>query len=302
VRGEIPRVEESAMMTDWYQKSINTLQLNGKAERTQEAYTRAVRMLSTFYGKSPDEITEPELEAYFLRRRNVDHWSANTMRICYCGIRFFFVHVLQRNWQLFDILRAKNEGRLPAILSRKEVHRILSAVRTRHNHAFLTTVYACGLRLQEALYLEVADIDSQRLMIHVHRGKGAKDRFVPLPRALLTVLRDQWRRHRHPRLLFPACGRDGRSAATAATPMAKSSVQGAFRYAKREAGIRKRAVSVHTLRHCYATHLLEAGVNLRVIQKNMGHASLETTMMYLHLTAKGQEDAYALIDQVMEGL
>ena len=95
------------MMTDWYQRSINALQLNGKGERTQEAYTRAVRMLSTFYSKPPDDVTEPELEAYFLRRRNVDHWSPNTMRICYCGIRFFFVHVLQRHWHLFDILRAK---------------------------------------------------------------------------------------------------------------------------------------------------------------------------------------------------
>jgi len=96
------------MMTDWYQRSINALQLNGKGERTQEAYTRAVRMLSTFYSKPPDEITEPELEAYVLRRRNVDHWSPNTMRICYCGIRFFFVHVLRRDWHLFDILRAKS--------------------------------------------------------------------------------------------------------------------------------------------------------------------------------------------------
>ena len=290
------------MMTDWYQRSINALQLNGKGERTQEAYTRAVRMLSTFYNKPPDEIAETELESYFLRRRNVDHWSANTMRICSCRIRFFFVHILQRNWHLFDILRAKNEGRLPAVLSREEVHRILSAVRTRHHHAFLTTVYACGLRLQEALHLEVSDIDSQRLMIHVHRGKGAKDRLVPLPHATLIILRTHWRSHRNPRLLFPACGRDGRAAATATTPMAKSSVQGAFRHAKRDAGVAKREVSVHTLRHCYATHLLEAGVNLRVIQKNMGHASLETTMMYLHLTSKGQEDAYALIDRVMEGL
>ena len=290
------------MMIDWYQKSINTLQLNGKAERTQEAYTRAVRMLSAFYSKPPDEITEQELEAYFLRRRNVDHWSANTMRICYCGIRFFFVQVLQRNWHLFDILRAKNEGRLPAVLSREEVHRILSAVRTKHNHAFLSTVYACGLRLQEALHLEISDIDSQRMMIHVHRGKGAKDRFVPLPRATLTILRTHWRSHRNPRLLFPARGRNGRSAVTATTPMAKSSVQGALRHAKRAAGIGKRGVSVHTLRHCYATHLLEAGVNPHVIQRYMGHASLESTMLYLHLTHKGTEDAYALIDRVMEGL
>ena len=185
------------MMTDWYQKSINTLQLNGKAERTQEAYTRAVRMLSAFYRKSPDEITEEELEAYFLRRRNVDHWSANTMRICYCGIRFFFVHVLQRHWHLFDILRAKSEARLPAILSGEEVRAILRGVRTPHNHAFLSTVYACGLRLQEAQYLEVSDLDSQRMMVHVHRGKGAKDRFVPLPHRLIERLALPVQRSRH---------------------------------------------------------------------------------------------------------
>lgn len=290
------------MMTDWYQKSINALQLNGKGERTQEAYSRAVRMLVEFYGKPPEQISEAELEAYFLHRRNVDRWSPNTMRICYCGIRFFFVQVLQRNWHLFNLLRAKNESRLPAVLSREEVRALLGCVRTPHNHAFLATVYACGLRLEEALNLEVSDIDSDRMMIHVHRGKGAKDRFVPLPQATLKILRTHWRSHRNARLIFPAYGRDSRSAATATTPMAKSSVQGAFRAAKRAAGIAKRGVSVHTLRHAYATHLLEAGVNLRVIQQHMGHASLETTMVYLHLTRKGHEDAYALIDAVMEDL
>lgn len=148
----------------------------------------------------------------------------------------------------------------------------------------------------------MSDIDSARMMLHVHRGEGAKDRYVPLPHATLTLLRTHWRAHRNPRLVFPAWGRDSRSAATATTPMAKSSVQGAFQAAKRAAGIAKRGVCVHTLRHAYATHLSEAGVNLRVIQKNIGHASLETTMVYLHLTHKGQEDAYALIDTVMEEL
>jgi len=291
------------MMTDWFQKSIDALNLNGNAERTQEAYTRALRMLCEFYGnKPPEAITEAELEAYFLRRKNVDRWSSNTMRICYCGIRFYFVNVLQRNWQLFNYLRARTESRLPAVLSREEVHALLGCVHTAHNRAFLSTVYACGLRLQEAQYLEVSDIDSGRMMVHVHRGKGAKDRFVPLPHSTLEGLRAHWRGHRNPRLLFPAYGRNSRSAASADTPMAKSSVQGAFRRAKFEAGINKREVSVHTLRHSYATHLLEAGVNLRVIQSHLGHSSLQTTMVYLHLTRKGNEDAYALIDSVMAGL
>jgi site-specific recombinase XerD len=188
------------------------------------------------------------------------------------------------------------------VLSQEEVRSLLARVKTPQNHAFLTTVYSCGLRLQEGLHLEVSDIDSDRMMIHVHRGKGAKDRYVPLPHATLGLLRRYWITHRNAQLLFPALGRNGKGAKECTTPMAKSSVQGAFRSAKFEAGIRKKSVSVHTLRHSYATHLLEAGVNLRVIQRYMGHTQLETTMVYLHLTQKGQEDACQLINQVMEGL
>jgi integrase/recombinase XerD len=290
------------MMTEWYQKAIDALQLNGLGERTQEAYVRALRMLCECYHKTPDQISESELQQYFLHRKNRDRWSPNTMRICYCGIRFFFLHVLKRDWHTLDLVRAQSERRLPAVLSLEEVRTILGCVRTPHNRAFLSTVYACGLRLQEAQHLEISDIDSQRKMIHVHRGKGAKDRFVPLPESTLQCLRRHWATHRHPRLLFPALGRGRNQAAHADTPMPKASVQGAFRQAKGEAGIQKRDVSVHTLRHSYATHLLEAGINLRVIQQYLGHAQLETTVVYLHLTRKGQEDAYARINTLMGGL
>jgi len=289
-------------MNDWYQRMIAVLQLNGKGEPTQKAYTRSVRMLSQFYGKTPDLVSEPELQEYFLHRKNVNRWAPKTMRICYCGIRFFYVHVLARDWHILSILRAQNEHRLPAVLSVEEVRSLLARIKTFHNYAYLSTVYSCGLRLDEARHLEVSDIDSQRMMIHVHRGKGAKDRYVALPQATLKLLRRYWLTHRHPRLLFPALGRSGRGAKQSQTPMAKSSVQGAFRRAKFEAAIGKKGVAIHTLRHSYATHLLEAGVNLRTIQRYMGHAQLETTMLYLHLTQKGQEDACQLINQVMEGL
>ncbi len=289
-------------MKNWYENSLKALQLNGKGERTQQSYTRAVRMLTEFYDKTPDGISEEELQEYFLHRKNVNKWSPNTMRICYCGIRFFFENVLKRDWHILGILRAQSERRLPAVLSQEEVRSLLARVKTPQNHAFLTTVYSCGLRLQEGLHLEVSDIDSDRMMIHVHRGKGAKDRYVPLPHATLGLLRRYWVTHRNARLLFPGLGRNGKGAKEGAAPMAKSSVQGAFRHAKFEAGIRKKSVSIHTLRHSYATHLLEAGVNLRVIQRYMGHTQLETTMVYLHLTRKGQEDACQLVNQVMEGL
>jgi integrase/recombinase XerD len=287
-------------MENWYEKSIKALQLNGMAERTQEGYTRAVRMLTEHYDKTPDLISEEELQEYFLHRKNVSKWSPNTMRICYSGIKFFFVNVLRRDWHLLDIIRAQSEHRLPTVLSTEEVRDTLARVTSPHNHAFLSTVYSCGLRLQEARHLEVSDIDSDRMMIHVHRGKGAKDRYVPIPHATLVLLRKHWATHKNPRLIFPALGRNGKGS-DGQFPVAISTVQGALRSAKRAAGIQKRGVSVHTLRHSYATHLLEAGVNLRVIQRYLGHSRLETTMIYLHLTTKGQEDAFKIIDQLMAG-
>jgi len=139
------------------------------------------------------------------------------------------------------------------------------------------------------------------MMMHVHRGKGAKDRYVPIPEETLLPLRRYWLTHRNPVLIFPALGRSCKLGSTSNIPMNRSSVQGAFIRAKKKANINKRGVSIHTLRHSYATHLLEAGVNIRVIQRYMGHKILETTMKYLHLTQKGQEDAYQIINTVMSG-
>jgi integrase/recombinase XerD len=178
------------MMNDWYQRMIDTLQLNGKGERTQQAYTRSVRMLSQFYDKTPELVSEQELQEYFLQRKNVNRWSPKTMRICYCGIRFFYEKVLDRNWRILGILRAQNERRLPAVLSVEEVRSLFAHIKTFHNYAYLSTVYSCGLRLHEGLHLEVSDIDSQRMMIHVHRGKGAKDRYVALPQSTLGCCAD----------------------------------------------------------------------------------------------------------------
>ena len=289
-------------MTPLRQQMIAALQLSGKRERTQQSYVREVCLLAQFYHTSPDRISEQELQRSFLHRTNVDGLAPTSMRICYSGIRFFSQHVLKRDWHPLALLRAQTTHRLPAVLSVEEVRRLLKAATPLHNQVYFTTVYSLGLRLHEALFLQVSDSDGQRLQVQVHRGKGAKDRYVPLPVDTLTLLRTSWKTQRHPTWLFPATGRDHTQSPTAASPMSRSSVQGAFRTAKHRAGITKMGVAIHPLRHSYAPHLLEAGVTPRLIQRYLGHSPLETTMLYLHRTHKGQEDAYERRNALMQGL
>jgi site-specific recombinase XerD len=280
---------------------IECLQLRGLAERTQEAYTRAVRQLAAHYHKSPDQISEAELRQYFLYLKNVKHYSRNTLTIATCGIRFFYEKTLNRNWAIFGIVRPAPEKKLPVVLSLAEVRQILAGVRLPHYKVCLTAIYSCGLRLQEGTHLQVADIDSARMMIHVRHGKGAKDRYVPLPERTLELLRQYWQQHRNPVLLFPAEGRDHIDLAQATEAISKSSLQKAFRAALIESGNHKRA-SVHTLRHSWATHLLEAGVNLRLIQEWLGHSSPKTTSLYTHLTVKAEQLGTQAINQIMSDL
>jgi site-specific recombinase XerD len=280
---------------------IECLQLRGLSERTQEAYTRAVRQLAEHYHKSPDLITEEELRQYFLFIMNVKHYSRNTITIALCAIKFFFEKTLNRNWRLLSIVRPAPEHKLPVILSLEEVREILNRVRLPRYRVCLSTIYSCGLRLQEGIRLEVPDIDSGRMMIHVRHGKGGKDRYVPLPERTLELLRQFWATHRNPLLIFPAEGRDHIDLKTSTESMSRSSVQDAFRAALKQSGIHKLA-SVHTLRHSWATHLLEAGVNLRLIQQYLGHSSPATTSLYTHLTVRAEQLCSQAINRVMSDL
>ena len=286
------------MTTQLRQRMQEDLQLAGLSEGTQRAYLRVVKQFAAHFHKAPDLISQQEFGEYLLYLKNVRHYSPSSLKIAASGILFFFTHTVPRDWPTFKTLSIPRPKSLPDVLSIDEVRRLIDAVRTPHNKAFFWTVYSLGLRLQEALNLEVGDIDSARMVVHVHRGKGAKDRYVPLPPRTLSVLRQYWLTHRHAFWLFPATGRDHEQASSAAEPMARSSVHGAMKRVVRDLGIRKK-VTIHTLRHSYATHLLEAGINLRLIQKYLGHSSLEATMIYLHLTSLGQEQARATIDRLM---
>ncbi len=176
-------------MTVLRQRMIEDLQLRGLAPRTQEAYVAAVEHLAKYYRKSPDEVGEEELRQYLLYLENEKKASASTMTVTLCGLKFLYQHTLQREWHLLDLVRAKQEQRLPAVLSVEEVARVLSCVHSPRCRVCLTTIYACGLRIHEGVYLQVADIDGSRRMLHVRQGKGGQDRYVPLPQATLELLR-----------------------------------------------------------------------------------------------------------------
>jgi len=283
-------------MTVLRQKMIEDMQLRGLALRTQEAYLLAVRQLARYYNKSPDLVTEEELRGYFLYLKNGKHAARNTCTIALCGIKFFFQHTLGREWKTFDFLRPPHEHKLP-VVSVEEVGRILNCVHHQRYRVCLTLIYACGLRLLEGVRLRVTEIDGERKMLHLHHGKGGKDRYIPLPPACLKMLRLHWQTHRNPVWLFPAL-RMGRQANQ---PMNESALQRAFRAALKESGVRKKA-TVHTLRHSYATHLLEAGVNLRIIQSYLGHASPTATAIYTHLTSSTHAQTSDKINELVTSL
>jgi integrase/recombinase XerD len=280
-----------------WQRMRGDLALAGFVPGTQDAYVRSVRQLTAQYGLPPDCLTEQQVRDYFLHLKNDKESASGTLSVAFSGIKFFYTHTVPRDWKTLKMVRVPKPKTLPDVLTVEEVRRLIDAVRLPHVKTFFWTVYSLGLRLQEGLHLQVGDIDGQRMLVHVHLGKGARDRYVPLPQRTLTILRQHWVTHRHPLWLFPGRERKHRRGACVG-PMTGFSVRSVMTRVLEELKFRK-AVSIHTLRHSYATHLLEAGVNLRLIQHYLGHTSLKTTMVYLHVTSLGQERARSLIEGVM---
>lgn len=275
--------------------------LAGYAGRTIEAYLAVILHLVGFCGgKPPLKITESEVGAYLLFLKEVKNAARGTFSIELSACRLFFVGFLQRDWYVFKIARPRYDKKLPVVLSRNEVHRILGCVTIPTYRVCLTVIYACGLRLTEGLNLMVEQVDGAREVLHIH-GKGGRDRLVPIPDAALVMLREHWRTHKSQTCLFPAPSRSGRKLSLEFDPVHRSTLQGAFCRARDKAGIRKKA-PVHTLRHSYATHLLEAGVNLRIIQYSLGHSSVRTTQIYTHLTQEARRSVSDPVNALTDGL
>ena len=283
-------------MTPLRKRMLADMQLRGLAPSTQKAYLAAVLKLTSFCQKSPDQVTDEELRQFFLFLMNERQLAPNSLNQALSGIRFFFSHTLGRDMPVLSFIKAPQSKRLPVVLSQEEVRLVLTHVQKRQYRTCLSTIYACGLRLNEAVGLTVGQIDSSRMLLHVIQGQGAKDRLVPLPQQTLLNLRRCWQHFRHPHFLFPstsACNRDH--------PIAPSSVQKAIRAAVSAAGLTKKATA-HTLRHSYATHLLEAGVDIRFIQRFLGHAAVSTTARYAQLTRRSEAIVVDTINRLMADL
>ena len=239
-----------------YQRFSDDLHLAGVAKRTHDGYLRAVRQLADHARCSPDNITEEQLRQWLLYLKVDRQFAYGSLRVAFSGVKLFYTRTCRRDWKTLSETKLRNVKSLPEVLTVKQVHQIIDACKTLRTRTFFWTVYSLGLRLEEGLSLRVGDIDSQRMMVHVHRGKGAKDRYLPLPTSTLVMLRENWKTHRHPKLLFPARQRTGNrrnDTSNAKTPMGATTVQGAIKKITRELNFGKK-VSTHTLRHCYATH------------------------------------------------
>ena len=288
-------------MTTLRERMIEDLQLHGLSPNTQYRYVEAVRYLAEYFRKPPDRIGEEELRQYFLYLVNDKKVSPSALGVYLCAIKFFYERTLHRKWITLELVRPARENKLPVVLTQEEVHRILACVHTLRCRVCLNTIYGCGLRIHEGIRLQVKDIDAEGEVIHIRNGKRGKDRNVPLPQGILKMLRQFWLTHRNPVWVFPTHWDIEHRPDLANKPMTEDALRKAFHAALLESGVQK-AATVHTLRHSWATHLLEAGVNLRVIQAYLGHASPTSTAVYTHLTQKGNEQALLVINQLIENL
>jgi site-specific recombinase XerD len=281
-----------------YQQHVNALHRQGKATTTIDVYARAVRRISEFHDVCPDRLTQAQLEDYFTALVKSHSWS--TVKTDRNGLQFFYKHIIHKQWVWVDIVKPPQKKVLPDILTVKEVERLINGTRELRYQVFILTAYSMGLRLGEALNLQIGDIDKARMKVHVRQGKGKKDRFVTLPQSTLVALRQYWATHRHPDRLFPA-GKTPEQRQAAKVVMGRGGLQKSFQVIVKDCGMRKR-VTLHSLRHCYGAHLVEAGLNLRAIQHEMGHECPKTTALYTQLTEATQQNTDKLINRLVNRL
>jgi integrase/recombinase XerD len=275
------------------------LKLQGKSPKTVDSYSRAVRRLANYFDRCPLDVTRDEMRLYFADL--VDRYSWSTIKIDRNGIMFFWKYILHRHWDWIEIIKPPQIKRIPDVLSIAETIQLMNMIEKLRYRVCLFTIYSMGLRFGEGLTLEVGDIDSSRMQVHIRDAKGHKDRYVPLPDKTLHLLRRYWASHRNPRLMFPNMNGKLKRIGNTDRTMDRGGVSNALQAALRDCGINKR-ITIHSLRHSFATHLVESGVHLRLIQEQLGHASIKTTAIYTHLTEPSYQNRREAVNLLMNGM
>lgn len=275
-----------------YEVLRREMRLRNYSHKTIKAYTSCVRSLIQHFGpKHPRELTNEDLRNYLIHLIEKEQYQSSTINQVINALRFLYVELYKRQMQLGDLPRPRKERKLPEVLSEEEVLRIFNAAENLKHKTILMLIYSAGLRVGEVVRIRISDVDEQRKLIHLHKAKGNKDRYTILSTAFMGTLADYLRDYRPREFLFEGQG-DRRH-------YSERSVQAVFERAANDAGITKQ-VSVHTLRHSFATHLLEAGTDLRYIQELLGHSSSKTTEIYTHVSKKSIGKITSPLDRVMQ--
>ncbi len=276
-------------MTTLRKKFHDFMQLRNLSPKTQESYLKALVDLSVYYNKSPDLINQDEVYQYVLYLQNCKGLTFSSCNVALCAFRCFYNQFLNGGTIVFKVPARRTPKTLPTVYTRQEVQSLIQCTDHPKYRLIFMTAYGTGLRLQELIHLKVADINSQEMAIMVRQGKGKKDRITLLPRQLLEELRSYYRLFQPKEWLFYSCRPN--------QPLGRDSVSRKFRDSKKKAGITKPG-GIHTLRHCFATHLLESGVSIRTVQHLLGHADISTTTVYLHVSKTLISKVSSPLDQI----
>ena len=280
-----------------YDLHCKHLKLKGLQPKTIDAYSRGVRRIGAYFDYAIDDLSQEQLLCYFSDLLDRLSWSA--VKLDLYGLKFFYTHVLEKDWVNVKLIQPPKSKRIPDILTRDEAQTLFESTRKLSYRVFYFVLYSLGLRLNEGLRLQVGDIDGTRMRVHVRDAKGNKDRLVPLSAKTLLIMRLFWRVHKHPVFLFPNRKRGLKHAHLAESHLNMGGVQVAMNKVVKEMGLKKR-ITCHSLRHSFATHLLEAGVDMLELQAILGHVSLLTTAKYTHLTTTTHLKCEKQINEVMD--
>jgi len=281
-----------------YNKHCKLLRLNGLQPKTIDAYSRSIRRIGSHFAGELENLSFDQLTDYFTDFLDQHSWSGVKLELY--GLKFFYNHVLKKEWVDVPLIKPPKVSRIPDILDIDQLHLLFKNTCKLSYRVFFFTVYSMGLRLGEGIRMQTGDIDAQKMRVHIRAAKGNKDRFVTLPQNTLKVLRKFWGVHRHPVFIFPNRKRGLKHAHLVDGPLDRGGVQSAMKAVVKQIGLKKK-ITCHSLRHSFATHLLEAGVDLVELQKIMGHVSILTTAKYTHLTDTNDHNATQKINALMDG-